>query len=668
MKISHVKPEIENVEYYFDHNHQFFTKVKVYFQHHSQSLRAVLIFPLHKKGHFILDKIEVYYNEQWTEKRGNPNLYGMALMKNVSIVLLGKKITGLEQIAKNELEQRFQNIVEKLADSLEQEISPHYPMECEISPDYLTIITNIKLGKEFIEGKVETNNPFASNMNDKEFLQTLITNYTTQILDNIKKLNMVQAERKEPQKVYLTTIPLLNPVLEGHHRNKKDIHVSIYSEGNCEKCNQTVWKSIKSSVHIDLDRKEEQKLDFIVTIIDDHFICDECNAVVKKDKIIMKDYHTGQIVFSQILENTFFLGYMNKQESHKQIVLAALNHDSHFQEHKEAFWNAYAYIATVKWDTFVHELSEIELKEALRAFTPLPANASREDLILMVKGLALSEEDKRIFWRRANETVINYYLFITIFGWNMEREIAIVGPNRAEFIFSYFPVPKELKAFHKIHTSYFLKKEVHPIGKQQQSLDQQRQQIKILQQENGRLAEKLGTCHDQLSKLEQESYRLITVERNKNDILKIQHLKGLIEELKTKIAELSISIDQEEIIDSVVLTVDPIEKEEQSFEQVLDGKNVFIIGGTHSTQSKVGMDSDINLFIHDARNLDNHFYHYLKSADMVIVLTRYISHQAMWEAKEYAILEEKPIFYTTFTNIPTILSSIAYEYVKREKK
>ena len=71
-----------------------------------------------------------------------------------------------------------------------------------------------------------------------------------------------------------------------------------------------------------------------------------------------------------------------------------------------------------------------------------------------------------------------------------------------------------------------------------------------------------------------------------------------------------------------------------------------------------------HVYTHEARNLDPQYYEYLNKADMIIILTRYISHHAMWEAKEYAILEQKSIFYSTFTNIPTILKEAASEYAK----
>jgi hypothetical protein len=49
---------------------------------------------------------------------------------------------------------------------------------------------------------------------------------------------------------------------------------------------------------------------------------------------------------------------MNDQQSLKRIVMNALEHGDYFQEKKQAFWDAYIYIAVVKWETFIEELTK----------------------------------------------------------------------------------------------------------------------------------------------------------------------------------------------------------------------------------------------------------------------------------------------------------------------
>lgn len=196
----------------------------------------------------------------------------------------------------------------------------------------------------------------------------------------------------------------------------------------------------------------------------------------------------------------------------------------------------------------------------------------------------------------------------------------------------------------------------HEMKKLQDNLQKQQKQMHEINQENGRLTQKLGDAYKRMSQLEQERFTISDEIRSKDDILKIQHLKGLIEELKGEIDRLSREVVTEEEIEEVDLTNEPVEQEADSLEEILKGKNILILGGYRPKQDIE--EKTYTIFAHDARTIGPEFYEYLKKADIIVLLTRYISHRAMWEAKEYAILEQKSIYYTSFTNIPTILNEI----------
>ena len=295
----------------------------------------------------------------------------------------------------------------------------------------------------------------------------------------------------------------------------------------------------------------------------------------------------------------------------------------------------------------------------------LPKNASKSELVSLVRKLNVSEEQKRILWRKVNEVVIEHYLFITIFGWDMKKESEIIGINRASFIFQYIPVPQSLHWIRQVLIRYFAHVSEHAsqrIMDLQKENETQKQQNHLLQQENGRLTQRLGEANKRISLLEQASYKKSS-ERNKEDIIKIHGLKGLVEELKAEIAHLSTVIpDSKETKESVQLTEKHNEQKNDKVEEILTGKNILILGGYRSKGHI--KENGYSVYTHEARNLDPHYYEYLDKADLIIILTRYISHHAMWDAKEYAILEQKPIFYSTFTNIPTILKEAASEYAK----
>ncbi|MFX3625133.1 MAG: DUF2325 domain-containing protein [Ectobacillus sp.] len=90
---------------------------------------------------------------------------------------------------------------------------------------------------------------------------------------------------------------------------------------------------------------------------------------------------------------------------------------------------------------------------------------------------------------------------------------------------------------------------------------------------------------------------------------------------------------------------------------MLKGKHILILGGYREKQ--VQQEQDYTISTHSARTIDPSFYDALKQADILVILTRYISHRAMWEAKEFAILEEKSVYYSTFTNVSAILDEVA---------
>ncbi|WP_338469460.1 hypothetical protein R4Z10_11565 [Niallia sp. XMNu-256] len=661
MKLTNVRSNFDTIIHYFDQNHHFFTRVEVYFNHQRQEIRAILLFPFQKKGQYFLDKIEVFYNNQWVQKRGNPNLYGMALANQRAVINLGEVIYKTEKQAKEHLDASYHQFVQTLANRIKIELCSSYAISCEVADDYMSILTIFMINEEEFEGIIETNFHFATNMDEDELLEKLINNYKTQILTNIEKIEIVQKEKRVKQKTYLTTIPTTNPVLK---EDQIDGLIKISVQGFCTNCQLDVFQPIKTNVRINEDKLDQHQFDLFISVLGDYFVCEHCYNVVDKENIIVKNEITGKMINQKPLGELDFLGYHNDQIAHKEIVLAAIEHKNYFRDHQESFWNAFSYIASQQWETFIAELTVKELKFILPHYiSDIPNNATHEELLLMLKELNLSDHQKNVFWRKVNESLIDYYLNITVFGWDVAKDREIIGQHRAIFIFKYLPIPEELRFIHNRRINSLVMQSKQLVSDYRKEIDQQKQQIQLLQQENGRLSQKLGEAYHKTITLEQASHRL-TTDRNKSDIIKIKQLKGLIEDLKAEITQLTSQLEPNKVESRGVpaLTEKALKFAESYTEKPLSGKNIFIIGGYRSKE----VASDLNYIVltHDARNLDPIFYQYLNQADILIVLTRYISHQAMWEVKEFAILEQKPIFYSTFTNIPTILNKVAKEMTK----
>ena len=102
------------------------------------------------------------------------------------------------------------------------------------------------------------------------------------------------------------------------------------------------------------------------------------------------------------MDDLLFLGYMNDQQSLKSTVMNALEHVDYFQEKQQAFWDAYTYIAVVKWDIYIEELTKKELQYMIQyEGLELPAKASKAELLTLVRKLNLSEEQKKSSMERS---------------------------------------------------------------------------------------------------------------------------------------------------------------------------------------------------------------------------------------------------------------------------
>jgi len=653
--ISNVKPDYKSMIHFFDNQHNFFTVVDVHFSHRDQSLKAVLLFPYHQET-FSPDRMEVLTENEWVPKKGDPHPYLDALSGHPAMHKLMNKIKSIEKKAKTQLENRFKSVVTKVAMKLKQEIQPFYPIECKVAEDYLSIVTKIWIGTEEITARAETNNYFPHTTNDKEFVEKLSQEYSQMTLNHIKEYIRKKGDAKKPQNVYIGTIPIMNPVAEEEYEHDT-LYVSVHTEGYCEECKNTIIDNIHSSITIQLQKLTEHKKDLLIQVVGDTIVCPECSTIIEKEKLVVKDLIYKRVLLEEPIKSLHLLGNMNKQEEMVSLIHSAIDGEEYFTNDQERFWDAFSYIALQSWDVFIAELTRKELIKGLRLFMEdIDDDASKALLLKKLKKLSLTENQKEEFWLSANEVVVQYYLVISLFGWNMSKEMNMIGPNRAEFIFRFLPLQEELNKLRNKQLSELGLKNPGEVKKLQEMMTTQHQQIEGLKQENGRLTNKLGEAYKQISRLEQEQFTVSDEVRNKDDILKIQNLKGLIEELKMEIERLSVEVVQEVEMEEAGLTDEPIEQEEVPIDAVLKGKRILILGGYRSRQSKE--EKAYTILTHDTRTIEPRFYELLKKADIIVVLTRFISHRAMWEAKEFAIIEQTPIYFTSFTNIPTILQEV----------
>ncbi|MDG4657712.1 hypothetical protein P6P90_12145 [Ectobacillus antri] len=655
MFISKVKPDMKSLLYFFDNKHNFFTKVDVYFTHNDQQLKAVLLWPF-RRGVFVPECFEVFYNGGWHPKKGQHfvHLYAEALTVNKQMHELVEKIKASEKAAKLQLERKFNTIVQQVAKQIEHNLNQHVPTVCKVSEDYLYINVTMCIGDIEETGRLEMNNYVHHHTNINEAVAQFAKEYTSKLLEQIPRRKQLHAVNSKPEPIYVTTVPTPNPLAQ-KDLGQQMLCVSVHCEGYCSTCNEIVIDSVDGNRQINLHHLSYYKGECIVNIVGDNVVCPTCHAVVPKDNVTIVDTNKNELVIKRKLSELTFMG-TDKEEI--GAIIRTVLYD--YTEEMKSFWQAYCFVATQNWDVYSQELTVQELQWALKDHIEHLPNTKQGLLTEIQK---LEEKDRQAVWQKANETIVRYYSDITVFGWDIPQAIKLIGQNRAAFIFSNLCMSQDLKEIRARKIGRYFMKYNEEIQRLETMINQQHKQIQELRQESGRLSNKLGQAYERISSLEQTQQTHKTQERNKSDILKIQQLKGLIEELKTEVVSLSSQISHIPEEEELILTEEVTKQEVISRGDVLRGKTILILGGYRDKQ--VQSKDNYTVITHTARTIDPAFYEALKQADIIIILTRYISHRAMWEAKEFAILEEKVVYYSTFTNVPAILDEVVSKVVDR---
>lgn len=95
----------------------------------------------------------------------------------------------------------------------------------------------------------------------------------------------------------------------------------------------------------------------------------------------------------------------------------------------------------------------------------------------------------------------------------------------------------------------------------------------------------------------------------------------------------------------------------------LQGKTVGIIGGIRAGSAA---ETDMcKIITPDGRKQDVDFHALLSRSDLIVVLTRFISHSSMWEAKAYAVEHNKQIVLESAINIQGILMNCV-QFIQKE--
>jgi len=340
-----------------------------------------------------------------------------------------------------------------------------------------------------------------------------------------------------------------------------------------------------------------------------------------------------------------------------------------FEKQGENFWDGYCKFALENWKEHLIELTPNEFADAYQmiGWQPLSDTASVASWRRDASKRLTSDQNRAAFWRAANLHLIGEFLWDgDAPSWPVKKWAQEFGRSRVTYIVLHFPLPEELESVRSEKLSLVIRKKsgdtgvlFERIGYLGKELDKQRRRseemstaLLELRLEKAAVEEDLGRARREIQAIKNQK---IVYERDTDDIRKVQEFKGLIRELRTEVKRLeSLLPEPEKEPEEIEETAEEIIKEEPVSLDVLKGKTVAMFG-------ILGERRDVSCRVvwHDGDQVDQALERLALDADVYVVLTRFISHEAMWRLKELAIDMDKPILFSRGTNTDIILTRVA---------
>ncbi|ASA26345.1 hypothetical protein B9T62_15510 [Paenibacillus donghaensis] len=443
----------------------------------------------------------------------------------------------------------------------------------------------------------------------------------------------------------------------------KPVHVKVYSVGRCTKCNHYAEVMIHDYGRM-LYRKLEDAMDDT-----NHQVrpiqCTKCSTAYPPERFIYRDQDSRKDILQV---NIDYGGAIDPeigelmQEGHKRRYEI-------YQDQERAFWGAYVEYALEDWRAAVGELLRSEIETGAAAIGLTASWKTEQQARREVAAKVVTEAERSSFWRAANVYFIQEeILYIGAMGWTPDLYAKMYGAARTRFAIMYFPIAPALEDQRTKYIGQLFRREkgdnaflLRWIGQLTEDIQKKSVQSTALMRESEKqkhelagLRDKLGAANERIRGLEQQNQP--SEARSQEDQRRIRELKSFIGELMGELRQLrpdekpADAGEPPELREAIELgdTVDDLSK--------LAGKTLAIIGGNRRRSSG---DYPCRILTHNADKLDPDFYASLDQADVIAVLTRFISHAAMWEAKAYAIDQGKYIFYPQETNVNRIVSEAA---------
>ncbi|WP_077297457.1 DUF2325 domain-containing protein [Virgibacillus pantothenticus] len=436
------------------------------------------------------------------------------------------------------------------------------------------------------------------------------------------------------------------------------VHVKVYFSGRCPRCNR-YNEELTYDYGVKPYKDVEKEMDKVNHKVQD-MLCKYCSTDFAPESLIYKET-LADVKLAQVAIN-----YDNTLDAETSRLLNAAhaNRFDFFKQHESEFWDGFVAQALQNWRDSINELQPHELLAGLNALN-IPTNGrTANQLKREVLNRVKTTEQKAKFWRSANhDYVYNQLLDIGPMGWDVETEIKQFGQLRTRYAVLNYPMEEVQERLRTDMIGKVVRKDRGDnafLFKRiaQLSDDFSRLSKKLLdryhqmQELRAEIDDKNILIHELRQALKNERTNKNIVSRDPDDIRKIHELKSLVNELN------EVKGGEKEEPKEVVIEETPIKAEsaQPAEKRSLEGKTIGIIGGNRSEQAE--QITECNILTHGGNDQDHEFDALLNESDELVILTRFVSHAAMWKAKAHAITEGKPIHYIKSINIHRILDEI----------
>lgn len=467
-------------------------------------------------------------------------------------------------------------------------------------------------------------------------------------------------------------------------------HAALYFERQCVSCRRLVSAQVHDYGLVTLDTLDEKigLHDFTLKPI----VCPGCGREAYPEYAVLRDLSKGAIVFRApigsrdmpVVGDTSELPYAVVRSPAEQEAfergLAKL--ESVFNTEREAFWLKFSEWAQQNWSELIKEVTakEFEAGYRLLGLPLLPPNSSpsawRKDALARFQ----TAEAKAAAWRSLNHGLIHQeFLYLPIDQWAVRDWVTRYGRERVTYIILHLPLPEELEIYRTQALSQVIKKtsgatgvlfeRIRQLGEALEKqhrravelslqLQHERQQYAALVDKVSELRRRVEEQQRGIEQLQAEIAQITSNGRDPEDVRKIRELKGLVKELRAEVKRLRLLLPKDLVEEGPgeednegpssaavqMKTADPV--------SVLAGRTIAVFG-------RLGDPVEVPyvLLWHDGDKADGRLFSMVAQANVLVVLTRLVSHEVMWELKEAAIERGIPIRFIRATGLESILAA-----------